>query len=462
MSRGTKFRLYPQWNEGWIEPEVVIVSSPQGSLAPGPASSSLRAILPVDKAEPYDPPSYRPPFRGPCRAPAVPDRHGDFDHIDSTAPQFLPAHLFGCVRWTLDIWESYLRQEVVWWHAEANPQLELCALVDWNNAQSGPGFIEMGARDNLEGVRQLFALNFDVVAHETGHTILFATIGVPPPDRLRAEFLAFHESFSDLVALVAALHFPSVATLLLAQTSGDLYVLNLVSRIGEMSSQEQIRTADNTVTMDDVAGLRLEADGSWFDPAGQGRNAHALAQPLSGAMFDLFVEVFQQRLAARGGLPGGVDTRRWNRHEAMHHLTRSLERSARALARSTEVFDAALAEARDVLGAAMAHVMRTVEPDRLSFDVVAGLVLENVLPRPGMPPTDDLIEIFLIRGIDPRPTLHARALPLASAWGSVPYAERARRVVRATHALHAGLGCRCGPASFLHANRLICHPERAA
>lgn len=323
-----------------------------------------------------------------------------------------------------------------------------------------PGFIEMGAWDNAAGVRQLFALNFDIVAHETGHTILFATIGVPPPDRLGAAFLAFHESFSDLVALVAALHFPSVATRLLAQTAGDLYVLNLVSRIGEMSSQEQIRTADNTVTMEDVAGLRLEADGGWFDPTGAGRNAHALAQPLSGAMFDLFVEIFQERLAAYGGLADRVDARRWTPHEALRHLTRSLDRSAQALARSTEVFDAALSEARDVLGAAMAHVMRTIDPDRLSFDSVAGLVLEDVLARSGMPPADALLDLFLGRGIDPRPTLRARARPLIENWGAVPYAERVRRVVRVTQSLHGGQGCRCGLDAFLHANRLTCHPER--
>lgn len=458
--RGTRVRLYPQWNEGWTEPERVTLSCPLGSLGPGPSSATMHAILPWAKTEPYDPPGYAPPYTGRCLPPAMPDPAGDFDHIPADSPTFLPVHLFGCVRRTLDVWEGYLHRHVTWWHAQTHRQLELDALVEWNNAQSGPGFIEMGVRPNHEGVRQFFALNFDVVAHETGHTILFAEIGVPPPERLHAQFLAFHESFADLVALVAGLHFPSVADRLLQQTAGNLYVLNLISRIGEMSGAEQIRTADNTITMRDVAGLRLLTDGTWFDPIGQDRNAHALAQPLTGAMFDLFVELYQDGLDRRGALPPGADARAWTRREAELHLPHSQAALAQAMTRFGSAFYNALADARDLLGACMAHVMRTIEPDAVTFDAVAGLVLEAAAERRAhlLP---ELIETFLLRGIDPRPTLRARRPPSATEWRRLPYAERARRVALASQALHTRGACRCHATAFLHANRLISHPHRA-
>jgi hypothetical protein len=458
--RGTRFRLYPQWNEGWTEPETVTVSCPLGSLGPGPSGAKLYAILPWAKAEPYDPPAYAPPYDGACLPPAMPGPAGDFDHIPTDSPQFLAAHLYGCVRRTLDVWEMYLGRAVTWWHTDVYKQLELGALVEWNNAQSGPGFIEMGVRPNKDGVRQFFALNFDVVAHETGHTILFAEIGVPQPDQIRAQFLAFHESFSDLVALVAALHFPSVADRLLAQTAGNLYVLNLISRIGEMSEVEQIRIADNTVTMGDVEGLRLLTDGTWYDPIGEDRNAHALAQPLTGAIFDLFVEMYQAGLDARGALPPGADARQWTPREAETHLPRSRAAMGRAMAAFGDAFHGALADARDVLGACMAHVIRTIEPGEVTFDAVAALILEAAAARGCGRMLPELMETFLLRGIDPRPVLRTRRGPSPGEWRRLPYAERARRMA-AAHGVHGGRGCRCGAGSFMYAQRLIRHPHRA-
>jgi hypothetical protein len=458
---GTRFRLYPQWNEGWTEPELVTLSSPLGSLGPGPSELTLSAILPLDKQGPYDPPTYGPPYDGPCAPAPAPDAAGNFDHIDFLAPQFLPVHLFGCVRRTLDVWEGYLGRRVTWWHADVHPRLELGALVQWNNAQSGPGFIEMGIRRNDQGERQLFALNYDVVAHETGHTILFAEIGVPSPQRIGAQFLAFHESFADLVALVGALHFPSVTVRLLEQTAGNLYALNLISRIGEMSPVAQIRTADNTVTMRDVAGLRLLSDGSWYDPIGEDRNAHALAQPLTGAMFDLFVEIYQAGLDARGALPPGADAREWTRRQAEARLPHSHAAMERAMAVFGDAFYAALADARDLLGGCMAHVMRTIEPEWVTFDRVAGLVLEAAIEQGWGRLLSELTELFLARGIDPRPMLRTRRRPPAAEWRRLPYAERTRRVAIASQSVHGGRGCRCGTGSFLYAHRLIRHPHRA-
>ena len=183
-ARGTRFRLFPDYAAGFAEPEVVELSLPPGAIGPGPSDPSMYAINPLAKDTPYDPPEYMPPYRGPVYAPALPSAAGHFDHIPVESEQFLAAHLYGTVRHTLDIWEAYLRRRVVWWHADVLPQVELVPIVHWANAHSGPGFIETGQEPNRFGRLQPFCLNFDVIAHETGHAILFSQIGVPPPGQI--------------------------------------------------------------------------------------------------------------------------------------------------------------------------------------------------------------------------------------------------------------------------------------
>ena len=107
---GTRFRLYPSYAEGFAEPEVVELSLPAGTVRAGPSDHSMCVVNPVQKDAPYDPPHYVPPYRGPVYAPALPGPDGHFDHIPVETEQFLAAHLYGTVRWTLDIWEHYLRR----------------------------------------------------------------------------------------------------------------------------------------------------------------------------------------------------------------------------------------------------------------------------------------------------------------------------------------------------------------
>src|SRR5205823_1603059 len=130
-----------------------------------------------------------------------------------------------------------------------------------------------------------------------------------------------------------ALHFPSVMHRLLQQTDGNLYVLNLINRMGEYSDKEQVRLASNTATMADVAGLRLGPNGQWIDPLGLDRNAHALAEPLTGAIFDILVEIYQDGLVARGLISPDADARGWTRQEVADSLRMVRHESARAFAR---------------------------------------------------------------------------------------------------------------------------------
>jgi hypothetical protein len=450
---GTRFRLFPSYAAGYAEPEVVELSLSPGTIGPGPSDPWMYAIHPLQKDAPYDPPGYVPPFRGPTYPPALPGLDGHFDHIPVEAPEFLPTHLYGTIRHTLDIWEFYLRRKVVWWHAPRIPQLELIPYLEWQNAHSGPGFIEMGEKPNLAGRPQPFCLNYDVIAHETGHAILFSMIGVPEQDAVTEAFLAFHESFSDLIALIGEMEIRSVTRRLLAQTDGNLYVLNLVNRIGAYSDTQQVRLASNTRTMADVAGLRLMPDGTWYDPIGQNRNQHAIAEPLTGAIFDCLVELYQDGLAGRGAIPPDLDARGWTRAEVEQSLEAVHAASAAAFARFAQAFHAALDDARHVVARCMAHVMLTVRPETLSFPIVAARFLEAAAGLGCAHQLPVLLHHFLWRGIDPRPVLGI-AVPAGA--GRPRGEPRGRLYVAEAPNPGPDHAC-CSQGAFIAARRLMRH-----
>jgi hypothetical protein len=457
VNDGTRFRIFPKYASGYVEPEVVTLSSPLGSIGPGPSSRRMYAVNPIDKPDHYDPPFYVPPYAGPCLPPALPGPEGHFDHIDPGAPEFRPAHLFGAAQHVIDVWEGYFGREFVWWHADVHPRLELVALVDWANAHSGPGFIETGRQIDRSGEMQLYCLNLDIIAHELGHAFLFSNMGVPRPEKISGAFLAFHEAFSDLVALVTALQFKSVMRRLLHQTDGNLYVLNLVSRIGPLSDLTQIRIADNTVKMADVADLELLASGDWYDPTGAGRNAHDFAQPLTGAIFDALVEIYQDGLVARGAIAPEIDARQWTHEEVAESLAWVHTASARAYSAFSEAFLESLVEARDIVGNALVHVMRVLPPDDLTFERVAAKFIEGCVEQGWRTNTEALIENFLWRGIDPHRAVRVGAADNRAAWRRLPYAERLKRVAAVGHKGHL---CH-DPHTIMLARSLMPHAHRS-
>jgi hypothetical protein len=455
-TRGTRFRLFPGYASGYEEPETVVLSSSVGTIGPGPSDSSMYTVNPRWKQHQYDPPEYLAPYRGAQYQPARPGPTGHFDNIAVETPQFLAAHLYGCTRRTLDIWEHYLGKEVVWWHAAFIPQLELVTVVQWTNAHSGPGFIETGLIPNHTGRKQLFCLNFDVIAHETGHAILFSQVGVPKLEAVTRDYLGFHESFSDLIGLISAMHFQSVTEKLLQQTEGNLYLLNLLNRLGETSDREQVRIASNTAVMDDVKGLELNADGTWTDPLDLNRNQHAVGEPLTGAIFDMLVEIYQDVLVARRLIHPALDPRGWTRQSVAASFPTIRSESARALARFSAGFHLAIDTARNVIGSAMAHVILTVRPDTLTFEYVAARMLEAVAALGQGHLLPALLDHFLWRGIDPRPYLTTSVVPAGRGRGT-----RTRRMLRAYEPFESTLNCSCGdPRAYVLAGKLMQHPHR--
>lgn len=368
---GTRFRLYPQapFLHPDRLPECVTVSSPAGAIVPGPADGRMYLIDPVAKARPYGvqvgspfhPSIALPPWEGWVHRPVYPDCDGHFDHIPVGTPEFERAHVFGCIRFVMDIWEHYLGSPIEWHFSRDLDRLEIVMLPSLDNAHVGYGFMEVGAAHLPGGVVEPFALNFDVIAHEFGHLILYSVVGVPEPETESAEYLGFQEAGADMTALISVLHFDSMLNELLEETHGNLYTFNELARFSELSVGTQIRLAANSVKLSAFAA-------GWDDE-------HELSQPLTGALFDILVDVFQEHLVERGLISPEIaemarGVARCPENEDTIHAAFRL-----AYAASGEGFSEALRQARDYLGLAFADTWKRLSPRHLDYADVADILL---------------------------------------------------------------------------------------
>jgi hypothetical protein len=369
-ARGTRFRLYPQLPvlEAYREPETVWLSRPPGSIAPGPADDRVYVVGAVDKPRPYEYP-YLPPYAGAAHPPALPDREGHFDHFEIDSPAFRAAHMYGTVCRLLDIWEAYCGQPILWHFRWMYPRLELIPFVEWENAHAGFGFIETGYGTDERGARRYHCLNFDVLAHEFGHLMLYSLSGSPSRGAETGQFFGFHESAADLVALVSVLHFATVLDHVLRRSEGNLYNLTELSRIGELSETEQIRVADNALRMSNVPDAGIPAE-LLCQP---GR--HQLAQPLTGAMFDVLVDVYQQRLVDRGLIDEALDRLSGRPSGTLVDDPGVDAQFAMAYRGRHQAFRAALEDARDYVGTCLALAWRRLSPDGLRYVHVGNALL---------------------------------------------------------------------------------------
>jgi hypothetical protein len=363
---GTLFSLFVQspFDRDNPVPETIEVSSPAGSLGMGPSDQRMYVVSPIGKQSPYGlttgpygtPWLFLPPWRGPVDPPVEPGEDGHFDHLRPGTTEFEAAHLFGTVRAVLDIWEGYIGQPVPWHFERDFARLELGLLPWWENGQMGYGYLEIGSDWQTTGRRHPFALDFDVVAHEVGHGIIYSQIGLPELGGETGEFLGFHESTADWVAMIASINFDSVIDELLTTTRGNLYTFNHFNRFAALSPTKQIRLASNSIKLGDFA------DG-WSDE-------HELSEPLTGCVFDIFVDLFHDILHEVGAVPRGAD-------ELFHIAENAPQRAAdiqgefdRIFSRSPDAFYAAFVDARDTVARLLAATWQQLSGNDLLYSDV--------------------------------------------------------------------------------------------
>ncbi|HVI91828.1 MAG TPA: hypothetical protein VM659_26270 [Dongiaceae bacterium] len=380
---GTRVRLYPQapFLSGFGEPEVVWLSPPAGTVEAGPSDDRMYVVDAVDKLVPYEYP-YLPPYRGESYPPVEPGPDGHFDHYPVDSREFVAVHVYGSLRRVLDIFESYVGRPLPWQFHDSYDKLELIPMISWENAQSGYGYMEFGHRKDDAGLFQPYGLNFDVIAHELGHSLLFSSMGLPIEGHWSAEFGAFHEANADIVALLSVMHFDTVLDRLLHAARGNIYTLNEINRIAELSETRQIRIASNDRKMSDVT-----------------MEVHDLSRPMTGAIFDFVAYVYVEELRRRSLIHADL----WEATLAVDRRTSEADaiqdRFNRAYGNRHFQFKAALMEARDIVGTRLTAAWHRLSATDLSYADVATALLDIDREISGERYQEELREIFHWREI---------------------------------------------------------------
>lgn len=364
---GTKFLIYSQppfLAPEFTKPEVVSINVPAGRVKAGPEDDRMFVIDALNK-EPYSE-FNRPPYRGNKNDPIKPGPGGHFDHLQPGSREFSAATMYATVRRVLDIWEDYFEHQIAWHFETEFPKLELIPLIEWDNAQSGYGFLEFGyGRRAGGGVdhNRPYCENFDVLAHELGHSIIFSEVGVPMnPETIdpAIDYGGMHESAGDLVAIVSVLHFNMVVDFLLKKTRGNLFTVNELDRVGELSTSREIRTAFNYARMSDV-----------------GTEPHDRSLPLTGGIFDIMVEVFQKELVSTGLISEDLAKRSTlgpspTRDQDLAAIQKDFDKAYKG---KEKEFKEALLNARDYLGRLLAVTWGNLRPDFLTYHGVLRALL---------------------------------------------------------------------------------------
>ncbi len=368
---GTRFKLYPQSPvlAAYREPITVELSPPAGSLGLGPHDGRMCVIRPLGKSDSYGQELMRggvgrrslPPWRGDVAPPALPGPDGSFANLEPADPTFDQAHAFACVRLALDVWESYLGAPVPWYFGRRVLEIGLLG-ENYDNGEVGRGWLELGHDVSPDHPPHAFALNLDVIAHEVGHLIVYGIVGEPDPARAGPEYDGFHEAFGDLSALLVAAQLAPVVDQVIERTRGNLLGANEINRLAELSSTAQIRIASNATRMSEFAL-------GWSD-------AHDLAEPLTGAVFDLLLDLYQAGLVERGLIPPSLAMLSEERGHLRAFAPLIQAEYDRWYPRAPQEFPRAFADARDRLGGWLAYALRRLRRDEVTYVAVARALLE--------------------------------------------------------------------------------------
>ena len=352
---GTRFLVFPQppFVPGYERPEVVWLRPSPGELMPGPADRRMYVANPVEPKAPYHFPVL-PPYPGRVRPPAEPGPDGHFDNLAPGSEGFLDAHAYACVRRVLDICEGYVGREIPWYFAPSVERLEIVPRIpEWDNAQSGPGYLELGESDDADS-RYCYGLNFDAIAHEVGHLVLLGEIGLPDGEP-GPDFFPYHEAAADFVSLLGLLHFDTALDRILRRTRGNLLIHNELDRFAETSGERQVRSFSNSLRLSDVS----------FE-------VHDRSRPFGAALFDCLIEVHQALLYDRG--LSGLDPRAFSdlrRQIDPAEIVRELDGDPADYEYRHFAVKAALADARDIVGEALVRSWRRLDPGSLDFEAAA-------------------------------------------------------------------------------------------
>jgi hypothetical protein len=176
-----------------------------------------------------------------------------------------------------------------------------------------------------------------------------------------------------------------MADQLLEDTHGNLYAMNELNRFAELSTTDEIRSASNSVKLSQFAE-------GWDDE-------HDLSEPLTGALFDILVDIFQEKLVERDIVSRGVAELSDNVREHPEYEPIIQAAFDAAYDRHRDAMHDVLAETRDYMGVALAETWKRLSAQFLSYDDVASALLSVEAALSGGRYRQEILESFEWREI---------------------------------------------------------------
>jgi hypothetical protein len=168
--------------------------------------------------------------------------------------------------------------------------------IDLDNGQDLNAYYDrVGLRffhDTVNGRTIYSGESPDVVCHELGHAVLDS---IKPQlwDTASNEVAAFHESFGDMSAILAALQLPSLRQSVLAETNGVLYRVSRLSRLAEQlgwAIRQKFSSAVDPDCLRNAVNSLFYRDPSTLPPSGPATSlsseSHSFSRVFTGAFFE--------------------------------------------------------------------------------------------------------------------------------------------------------------------------------
>lgn len=141
-------------------------------------------------------------------------------------------------------------------------------------------------------------LSHDIIAHETTHAILDG-MHKQYNNPTNPDVLAFHEAFSDIIALFQHFSFPEVLKKQIAETRGDLSAQN---QLGKLAQQFGTAIGHYGSLRDAIGDLDKET-GKWSPKKINPNDYHNVMEPhargsiLVAAVFEAFINIYKNQVA---------------------------------------------------------------------------------------------------------------------------------------------------------------------
>jgi hypothetical protein len=165
-------------------------------------------------------------------------------------------------------------------------------------------------------------------------------------------------------------------------TRGNIYTLNELNRIGELSETRQIRVAGNNRKMSQVT-----------------REVHDISRPLTGAIFDFLIEAYLDALSRRGLIQRDLCEACLEDEGAAPRADWIQSQFNEAYQNRHFQFKSALLAARDIVGERLVATWSGLSANDLSFRDVANRFLEADLELPGPKHQSSILAAFQWREI---------------------------------------------------------------